>query len=165
MKIIEGEESGEGVYLADTPGVFVPYVPNSESMLRLALVGSVKDTIIAPTTLADYLLFQLNLYDPKIYEEYSSPTNDVTGFLNAVAQKTGRLQKGGMPDVEAAALWVIQRWRSGCLGRFLLDEVTESNLGRELRNSEGLGSSLNQARRADKDMRRQRSRQQSLEAG
>lgn len=165
VKIIEGDENNEGVYLMDTPGVFVPYVPNAESMLKLALCGSVKDTIIAPTTLADYLLYQMNIYDPGIYADYSLPTNDIMDFLSAVAQKTGRLQKGGTPDVDASALWMIQRWRNGLLGRFMLDHVTESNLEKERRDSEGLGSSLNQARRADKDMRRQRSKEKYLSAG
>ena len=165
VKIIEGDESNEGVYLMDTPGVFVPYVPNAESMLKLALCGSVKDTIIAPTILADYLLYRMNIYDPEIYADYSSPTNDITEFLSAVAKKTGRLQKGGTPDVDASALWMIQRWRNGLLGRFTLDQVTESNLERDSRDHEGLGTSLNQARRADKDMRRQRSKQKFLDAG
>jgi len=165
VKIIEGLEKSEGVYLMDTPGVFVPYVPNAESMLKLALCGSVKDTIIAPTTLADYLLYAMNLYDPEIYAEYATPTNDVMGFLGAVAHKTGRLQKGGVPDEEAAALWVISRWRNGHLGRFLLDEITEESMERAMRDAEGLGSSLNQARRADKDLRRQRSKQCQVEAG
>ena len=165
VKIIEGDESSEGVYLMDTPGVFVPYVPNAESMLKLALCGSVKDTIIAPTTLADYLLYQMNFYDPKVYAEYSLPTNDIMDLLSAVARRTGRLQKGGTPDVDASALWMIQRWRKGLLGRFMLDSVTEIDFERDRRDSEGLGSSLNQARRADKDMRRQRSKKKFLAAG
>ena len=164
VKIIEGDESSESVYLMDTPGVFVPYVPNAESMLKLALCAGVKDTIIAPTTLADYLLYHLNIYDPKVYADFAPPTNDVMSFLNAVGMKTGRLQKGGTPDVEASALWMIQRWRNGLLGRFVLDHVTESSLERDARNSEGLGSSLNQARRADKDMRKQRSMEKYLKA-
>lgn len=165
VKIIEGDAENEGVYLVDTPGVFVPYVPNAESMLKLALCGNVKDTIIAPSTLADYLLYQMNIYNPAVYAEYCQPTNDIMEFLNAVAHKTGRLRKGGTPDEEASALWVIQRWRNAQLGNFMLDEVTESNLERERRDSEGLGSSFNQARRADKDMRRQRSKQQSPNIG
>ena len=165
VKIIEGDESSEGVYLMDTPGVFVPYVPNAESMLKLALCGSVKDTIIAPTTLADYLLYQMNFYDPKVYADYSLPTNDITDLLSAVARRTGRLQKGGTPDVDASALWMIQRWRKGLLGRFMLDSVTEIDFERDRRDSEGLGSSLNQARRANKDMRRQRSKKKFLAAG
>lgn len=165
VKIIEGSEKSEGVYMMDTPGVFVPYVPNAESMLKLALCGSVKDTIIAPTTLADYLLFQMNLYDPMIYGGYSQPTNDIMEFLSAVAYKTGRLQKGGIADDEAAALWVIQRWRNGHLGRFVLDEVTSASMEAALADTDNLRGSLNQARRADKDMRRQRSKQQYLDSG
>lgn len=165
VKIIEGDESNEAVYLMDTPGVFVPYVPNAESMLKLALCGSVKDTIIAPTTLADYLLYHMNIYNPQIYAVYSSPTNDVVEFLSAVAQKTGRLQKGGTPDDNASALWMIQRWRNGLLGHFMLDHITESVLEREFRDLENQGGSLHHARRADKDIRRQRSKQKHLNAG
>ena len=165
VKIIDGAEDEENVYLMDTPGVFVPYVPNAESMLKLALCGSVKDTIIAPTILADYLLYQMNVYDSTIYADYSPPTNDIIEFLSAVAKRTGRLQKGGTPDVDASALWIIQRWRNGLLGRFMLDHVTESNLERDSRDSQGLGTSLNQARRAEKEMKRQRSKQAKLNAG
>ena len=159
VKIIEGDEKSESIYLADTPGVFMPYVPNPESMLKLALCGSVKDTIIPPTTLADYLLYQLNKFSPEVYKDYSLPTNDYMDFLGAVAQKIGRLQKGGTPEVEASALWVIQRWRNSHLGKFVLDEVTQTSFEEEQRDTKGLGSSLNQARRIDKDVRRQRSKE------
>ncbi|KAL8746826.1 MAG: hypothetical protein Q9184_007692 [Pyrenodesmia sp. 2 TL-2023] len=162
VKIIEGEGSGEGVYLMDTPGVFIPYVPNAESMLKLALCGSVKDTIIAPTTLADYLLYYLNIYDPSTYVEYSPPTNDVVQLLDLVAKKTGRLQKGGTSDLEASALWLIQRWRNGHLGRFLLDEVTQATLEAERRANESAGVSLNQGRKMMKELRKQKSMRKHL---
>ena len=158
VKIVEGEDGREGVYLADTPGVFIPYVPNAESMLKLALCGSVKDTIVPPTTLADYLLFQLNKYDPQVYQVYVTPTNDTITFLEAIARKTGRLQKGGTPDIEASALWIIQQWRNGSLGRFVLDDITEEVVEMDRNKRAGLGISLNQARIADKDIRRQRSK-------
>ncbi|KAL8925493.1 MAG: hypothetical protein Q9172_002210 [Xanthocarpia lactea] len=164
VKIIEGEESGEGVYLMDTPGVFIPYVPDTEAMLKLALCGSVKDTIIAPTTLADYLLFHLNLHDPSIYSEYVPPTNDVAQLLDAIARKTGRLQKGGQPDIEASALWLIQRWRNGHLGRFLLDEVTHETLESEQGANAHVGLSLSQGRKMVKELRKQKSRQKHLNA-
>ena len=159
VKIIPGMGNEEGVYLVDTPGVFVPYVPDGESMLKLALCGSVKDTIIPPTILADYLLYHLNLYEPAAYADYMSPTNDVTEFLEAVARKTGKLQKGGILNVEASAIWIVQRWRSGCLGKFLLDEVTLENLESDHRDIDGMGGSLSQARKVQKVMRSQRSKQ------
>ncbi|KAL8790109.1 MAG: hypothetical protein Q9213_000811 [Squamulea squamosa] len=162
VKIIEGEESGEGVYLMDTPGVFIPYVPNAEAMLKLALCGSVKDTIIAPTTLADYLLYHFNMYDPSVYKEYESPTNDTTQLLDAIARKTGRLQKGGAPDIEASALWMIQRWRNGHFGRFPLDEITHETLESERKAHENAGLSLSQGRKMVKELRKQKSRQKYL---
>lgn len=164
VKILEGSGTGEGVYLMDTPGVFVPYMPNAESMLKLALCGSVKDTVIAPTTLADYLLYHLNLCNSALYAEYCQPTNDIMEFLEALAKKTGRLQKGGTPEFDASALWMIQRWRNGHLGRFVLDKVTEANFDADRRDNGSLGASMNQARKADKEVRRQKSKQRFLKS-
>lgn len=159
VKIIETTEEHETVYLMDTPGVFVPYVPNPEAMLKLALCGSVKDTIIAPETLADYLLYHLNIYNPVAYEEFTPPTNDIIEVLNAIAKKTGRLQKGGIPDTEASALWMIQRWRNGHLGRFILDEVTEVTLKAE---NGSIGNSLSQGRKIEKEQRKLKAKQKRL---
>ena len=155
VKIIEGEDGREGVYLIDTPGVFVPYVPDAESMLKLALCGNVKDTIIPPTTIADYLLFHLNLPDPKLYSMYSEPTNDVFRVLESLARKQGRLKKGGLPDLESSALQFVQKWRAGNLGRFVLDTVTEEALQERQRMLELLGGSMNQARKAQKQARKE----------
>lgn len=165
VKIIEKTADVEGVYLVDTPGVFVPYVPNAESMLKLALCGSVKDTIIPPTALADFLLYHLNLHDPGVYAQYAPPTNDIVEFLEALGRKTGRLQKGGIPDVQASALWMVQRWRNGHLGKFLLDEVTVAKLDADRRDTESRGGSLNQARKAEKAFQLQRSKQRYLDSG
>lgn len=167
VKIVEkDEEKGtDNVYLLDTPGVFIPYVPNAESMLKLALVGSVKDTIIAPVTLADYLLFHINKNYPwtNIYEDYCSQTNDVVEFLEGVCRKTGRLGKGGVPDLDAAALWIIQRWRQGYLGTFVLDEITQDGLEKHTR--EETVTSLHQARKQKKEAQRARAKLRHNEGG
>ena len=154
VKILEANNERPGVYLIDTPGVFIPYVPNAESMLKLALCGCVKDTIIPPTILADYLLFQLNLNSSEMYEEYASPTNEITEFLSEMASKIGRLRRGGDPDIEATALWIIQRWRNGRLGKFLLDDVSLANFEEERRASEStLYASLSQGHKQDQKLR------------
>jgi ribosome biogenesis GTPase A len=117
VKIVEREGDQEGVYVLDTPGVFVPYVPDAESMLKLALCGSVKDTVIPPTRIADYLLYRLNVVDPALYQAFSEPTNDIHVLLEGLARKQGRLKKGGMPNIDAAALssfkdGELARWES-----------------------------------------------------
>ena len=160
VKIIEspspesGDDSGS-VYIVDTPGVFVTYAPDAEAMLKLCLCGSVKDTIVPPTTVADYLLYHLNLQDPALYAAYhATPTNDINAVLEGLAYKQGRLKKGGVPDYDAAALQFIQRWRAGELGRFVLDDVTEEGLREREELLEGLGGSVNQARKQVKAERR-----------
>ena len=148
---------GGGVYLLDTPGVFIPYVPDAEAMMKLALCGSVKDTIIPPVMLADYLLFHINRVDPTLYAEYApGPTNDVVELLELMAQKTGRLGKGGKVDHEATALWMIQKWRRGELGRFVFDQLDEESLARAKLEEEGMAPSMNQARKAERERRRAR---------
>lgn len=156
VKIAELHEGKEAIYVLDTPGVFMPYVPNAEAMLKLALCGMVKDTIISPVTLADYLLYHLNLYWPIVYSKYHPPTNDIMQLLDAVARKTGRLQKGAVPDTEAAALWLIQQWRLGEFGKFILDDLTTDLSVAEIEGALESAQSLSQARKEEKTRRRER---------
>ncbi|KAF2806219.1 P-loop containing nucleoside triphosphate hydrolase protein [Mytilinidion resinicola] len=163
VRIIESSEQSEGVFLVDTPGVFIPYVPDAEAMLKLALCGNIKDNIISPTTQADYLLYHMNLQSPDLYAEYHPPTNEVMDLLGAVAVKTGRLQKGGTPDAESSALWMIQRWRTGNFGRFLLDKVTEDAFEMAKLEETNQAPSFHQAKKADKELRRARSRGRNMD--
>ncbi|KAI0803643.1 P-loop containing nucleoside triphosphate hydrolase protein [Xylaria sp. FL0064] len=156
----EGRSVGEGVYVLDTPGVFLPYVHDVESMLKLSLVGCVKDGIIPAVTVADYLLFQLNLRNPAYYQRLCKPTNDVDEFLDNIARQTGKLLKGGVPSHERAADWVIQQWRKGTLGRFMLDDISDEGLGArakrlqdEAEGRETVPLSMNQARKLEKQAR------------
>ncbi|KAF3792848.1 Short integuments 2 [Nymphaea thermarum] len=48
------------IYVLDTPGVLVPSISSIETGLKLALVGSVKDSVVGEERLADYLLAILN---------------------------------------------------------------------------------------------------------
>ncbi|KAJ4298617.1 Mitochondrial GTPase 1 [Collariella sp. IMI 366227] len=136
---------GEGVFVVDTPGVFVPYVSNPENMLKLALVGCVKDGLIPRETLADYLLFRLNLGgDYMGYVErlgMEGPTDDVNEFLGAVAKR---------------------EWRSGGFGKVLLDEVTEENLKAAVEAAKEETLSMNQARKKEKVARKARNEAKRL---
>jgi ribosome biogenesis GTPase A len=158
VKIIDrNQHKGiENVYIVDTPGVFVPFIPDSEAMLKLALCGSVKDTIIPPVSLCDYLLYCINKQEdgPVLYQDFCSPTNDVQILLESVCRKTGRLAKGGVPELEAAALWIIQKWRQGHFGYFVLDEITPESLARDTIRESTM--SFSQAKKQAKDAQRAR---------
>ncbi len=116
-------------------------------MLKLSVVGILKDTIIQPAMMADYLLFRINLRDPRVYETICPPTNDIEYFLTAAAKKTGRLKAKAEPDLKAAALWMVQRWRSGKLGKFVLDEITADALEKRRMNVQDFGRSPHQAKK------------------
>ncbi|EEH21670.1 hypothetical protein PABG_03886 [Paracoccidioides brasiliensis Pb03] len=148
IKIIE--RSRGSVYVHDTPGVFVPYMPDSESMLKLGICGCLKHSIIPIITLADYLLYQINLHKPSIYAKYSPPTNDIVHFLEAFAAKTGSLAKGGIPDMDIAADKMIHMFQNGKLGTFIMDDILSVTLQLKEERLAAMGGSLNQAKKAEK---------------
>lgn len=160
VRILPVDDSSEGVFVLDTPGVFVPYVSDPESMLRLALVGCVKDGLINWVTVADYLLYQLNLFDPTggVYREFcEAPTNEVHEFLTGVARRTGKLLKGSGESLDGAADWVVRRWRNGALGQFVLDKVDDESLKEARRRATEPPLSMNQARKREKETRKEKS--------
>ncbi|KAI3540765.1 hypothetical protein CABS01_03166 [Colletotrichum abscissum] len=153
---------GEGVFVLDTPGVFMPFVSEAESMVKLALAGSVKDDRIPMEILADYLLYRLNLVDPGAYARYSEPTNEVNEFLTGVARRTGKLKSGGEANADSAADWIVKQWRVGNLGKFVLDDITDEAFKDKELAREGQGPlSMNQARRKEKEARKERAMNKS----
>lgn len=157
IKICERPDDSD-VYVLDTPGVFVPYMPDAERMLKLALCGCVKDSVLPPTTIADYLLYHINLHDPELYKRWSEPTNEIMSLLENFARKTGLLAKGGIPNIDLAALRFVQRWRAGELGKFILDNVEEELRRRQEEPTKKTpGTSITQALKVARRERKQRS--------
>lgn len=104
----------------------IPSINDPITFLKLALVGCIKDNIIDTITIADYLLFRINLIDPELYLtpfKMKQPTNDIEELLNAIAIATGRLKKGGIPNIYTAATFLIKKYRTGNLGKFVLDDI------------------------------------------
>ncbi len=153
-------DAGSGVLVMDTPGVFLPYVADAECMLKMALVGCVREGLVAAVALADYLLFQLNRRDPALYMRafgLAAPTDDVHVLLDAVARRIGKLARGGVPVHEAAAQHFINTWRRGRLGHFCLDALDADALA-AAREAARLGPplSMHQARKQEKERRKAR---------
>lgn len=136
-------------YLIDTPGIMIPFVPNSNTMLKLGLVNCIKDSIIDPITLADYLLYVLNLNDNgTLYSDVyrTDPTNEIETLLLAVGRRKGKLKRGGEVDIDAAAKVFIQEFRDGKLGQICLDQIFPEAL-QERVEEEGMYLSKSQVRR------------------
>ena len=161
VRILGGKDNpdqslGEGVFIVDTPGVFMPYVPDGENMLKLALVHGVKDNVVPWEIVVDYLLYRLNKWDPALYAKFSPPTNDVSEFLRGVARRTGKHQKSKAGFELQAAMWIIEQWRHGNLGRFILDDVSADSIEAKKVELTTDTLSMNQARKREKEARKQR---------
>lgn len=135
-------------YVIDTPGVMVPFVSDSQTMLKLGLVHSIKESVLDPITLADYLLFQLNRQSHDIYSRYydCQPTNDIHNLLDHIGKRKGKLKKGGEIDHDAAGKMFVQEYRNGTFGSFCLDEIFPEAL-KERIDAEGQYLSKSQVRR------------------
>lgn len=143
----------------------MPYMPNPQTMLSLALVGCVDSSLLPATTIADYLLYHLNRVDPRIYGAYHPPTNDIMQLLDATAKVTGRLKKGGVPEIEGTANWLIQRYRKGVMGRFILDDVSKEAYENWLEEESNQGESENAAKRRVKVERKEAKMRKRIETG
>ncbi|KAJ4263789.1 Mitochondrial GTPase 1 [Fusarium torreyae] len=158
VRILESEAQGglgDGAFVLDTPGIFQPYVDDGETMIKIALVQGIKKGLIPDQVLADYLLYRLNLLNPAIYERYCGPTNDVDEFLSAVAKKEGKLKAGGLPNWQEAAARVLSQWRSGKLGKFVLDDLSDHAVEEYQAQMLNPKLSMNQAKKQQKQARAQ----------
>lgn len=144
-----------GVLVLDTPGVFVPYVDNAETMVKIALVQGIKLGLIPEDVLVDYLLYRLNKINPAFYKQYSKPTNDVQELLNSIAARTGKLKAGGVPDLRSAASMFLRDWRAGKLGKFMLEDLSDEAIEEHQNRMLNPPLSMNQAKKQQKEARAQ----------
>lgn len=115
------------VYLYDTPGVFLPKVDKTTTMIVLALIGAVKPMVVDPVIQADYLLYLINLQDWQLYKKYlSHPTNDIDELLRAVSKTIGKFNKRSNDfDETGTAIHWVDTFKQGKAGKisFELDAV------------------------------------------
>ncbi|XP_053677846.1 mitochondrial GTPase 1 [Anopheles nili] len=120
------------IYLLDTPGILLPNINDIEMGLRLALVASLHDHLVGEELIADYLLYLLNKQRNYRYVDVmglQKPTDSIAATLidNAVIfdkMIQTRLFNGTVvarPDVKTAAKYMLKCFRTGKLGKVLLD--------------------------------------------
>lgn len=116
---------GSGIELLDTPGVLWPKFDDPDVGLRLAFIGSVKDTILDIELIAARFLTVMNEnYPDRLKERYKLEfPADCEEFerLEMLAKKRGMLISGGEPDTERAAVMLLDEYRAGKLGRITLE--------------------------------------------
>lgn len=119
----------KNIELLDTPGILWPKFENQKVGLRLAMIGSINDNIINTTELSLELLLFLSKHYRQIfmkrYEiELTEAIPDIKSaseVLEKIAFKRSCLIKGGLPDLDKAAILVIDDFRSIRLGNITLE--------------------------------------------
>lgn len=122
--------------LLDSPGIVFPsttdaasatFVPKNatEAKAHLVLLNAVPPKMIDDPVPAVQLLLKRLSTSPQLMERltnvYDLPpllknpdsTDSTTDFLVQVARKRGRLGRGGVPNLQAAAMTVVTDWRDG----------------------------------------------------
>ncbi len=114
-----------GVELLDTPGVLWPHIRNKEHELRLALLGCIRDEVMEPELIAEFLWAEL-VRQPSgtvIWQRYglSGPVDSPEQLFEAVARRRGLLRGGGVIDRERVSTALLKDFRTAKLGEMTLE--------------------------------------------
>ena len=107
-------------FITDTPGIFIPKLSNSEDGMKLCAVNCIRDGIVEPELVCDYVLWQLNKnrcfdYVTKYQLPDQLPTEEVHKLMVAVQARLG------LQSREDAHSNFLSDFREGRLGKVLLD--------------------------------------------
>ncbi|RWS13612.1 transmembrane protein 8B-like protein [Dinothrombium tinctorium] len=121
------------VYLLDTPGILEPKNVSQDDIMKMALCSTQSDQYIGIQNIADYLLYWLNKHKHFSYVELfnlKKPYDNIDELLIEIALasdyyakfKTPSGKTGLRPDLLQATENFINSFRTGKLGKFVLDE-------------------------------------------
>jgi len=116
-----------GISLLDTPGTLSHSMKSEEAGLHLAYIGSVRDAVVDITELSlELIRFFIRKYPKKLQERYQvGLQEDPVLVLEGIARKRGMILRGGEPDLDKAAIAVIDDFRKGRLGKIILETIDE----------------------------------------
>ncbi|XP_045618799.2 uncharacterized protein Ns2 [Procambarus clarkii] len=123
------------IYLVDCPGV-VP--PSHESATDMVLKGAVRTEYLKNP--ADYIAPIIE----RVKQEYICKTYKVDDwstpeeFLEKVARRTGKLLKGGEPDLNTVAKMILNDWQRGKIPYFVPPPGHDSSGFEKLKNEENI---------------------------
>lgn len=110
----------------DSPGIFIPTINTEEQAFRLALINALPDTLaFDPTTLCDFLLFELNrlkCFDYVTVFKLPHASDSIEWVLKGICKCIAAYVAEGLPDTNKAAVIFLRYFRLGKLGRITLED-------------------------------------------
>ena len=115
---------GAQLELLDMPGILWPKFEDQQVALHLAFTGAINDNVYDVSSVVLLLLDTLRIkYPSDLKERYRLDEELTSGLelLEIIGRKRGCLRAGGKIDYEKAEQIVLTDFRSGRLGRVILD--------------------------------------------
>jgi nuclear GTP-binding protein len=139
--------------LLDSPGIVFPSTDGdvrsqAEKQARLVLLNAIPPKQIDDPAAAVQLLLQRFSTAPSLFQKlldvYGIPPLPNLGlgqltrsFLIEVARKRGRLGKGGLPNIDSAAIAVIMDWRDGRIQGWIDPPITTATATEGIKTASG----------------------------
>jgi len=109
--------------LLDTPGIIPMQQKDQTKAQKLAFVNSVSENAYDNEQVCTELLKILDkLYSHKV-REYYGIDNDKALSIENIAISRNWIIKGGQADINRTSVFVLNDYRTGKIGRFILDEL------------------------------------------
>lgn len=109
--------------LLDTPGIIPMKQEDQQRARKLAFVNSVSENAYENESVAKELLQVLSKkYAQKVKSHYNLDENDDLTLEN-IAKSRNWIVKGAQPDIERTAVFILNDFRNGKTGKFVLDEL------------------------------------------
>ena len=115
-----------GIMLIDTPGILWPKIENPESGLKLAALGSIRNTAVGYDEIAIYIIkFLMQKYPDYLKGRYEIDllSQDEHEIIELLAKKRGCLSKGGKIDLTKISEIIADDLRKGAYGQITLESI------------------------------------------
>jgi len=121
---VQSFDLGPRLTLTDTPGLMWPKIEHDADGYMLAASHAIGRNAVLEEEVALFLAgILLERYGDRLARRYGAEVAglDPAGVLECVARRRGCILRGGAPDLEKAALILLQDYRDGALGRISLE--------------------------------------------
>lgn len=122
--------AGDNLRIYDNPGVLWPKFDDETTGFKLALLGSIKDSIIPLDDVTLYGIDYLKKFYPKNLENrYNLNLSELESnldILNEIGKKRGCLVSGGEIDYDRVFNLFLNDLRNGILGRMSFERTEEN---------------------------------------
>ncbi len=115
-----------GIMLIDTPGILWPKIEDPESGLKLAALGSIRNTAVGYDEIAIYIIkFLIQKYPDYLKARYKIDllSQDEHEIIELLAKKRGCLSKGGKIDLTKISEIIVDELRTGIFGQISFENT------------------------------------------